>query len=179
MINFCWHRWGSLLLGLHTLLLSPQFFNACIWARFFERKNSAISGDSKHFSFFLWVKTPWKISEHYDNPLWEKSNRIREREIERNKCSCSTQAPAVVFAQNLCRPITCSKIGYGGQTGTEKWLIGLLADTYETYWRNMMQLDTPWHSLTQLQTSPPTPQKSYPKFWNPRTTFENTPLFCS
>ena len=22
------------------------------------------------------------------------------------------------------------------------------------------------------QTSPPTPQKSYPKFWNPRTTFE-------
>jgi hypothetical protein len=172
MINFRWHRWGSLLLGLCTLhrLLSPQFFNACIWARFFERRNSAISGDSKHFSFFLWVKTPWKISEHYDNPLWEKSNRIREREIERNKCSCSTQAPAVVFAQHLCRPITCSKIGYGGQTGTEKWLIGLLADTYETYWRNMMQLDTPWHSLTQLQTSPPTPQKSYPKFvfgWNP------------
>ena len=28
-----------------------------------------------------------------------------------------------------------------------------------------------------LQTSPPTPQKSYTKFWNPRTTIENTPLF--
>ena len=30
---------------------------------------------------------------------------------------------------------------------------------------------------SHLQTSPPTPQKSYPKFRNPRTTFENTPLF--
>ena len=29
---------------------------------------------------------------------------------------------------------------------------------------------------SNLQTSPPTPQKSYPKFRNPRTTFENTPL---
>jgi hypothetical protein len=29
---------------------------------------------------------------------------------------------------------------------------------------------------SHLQTSPPTPQKSYPKFPNPRTTFENTPL---
>jgi hypothetical protein len=27
---------------------------------------------------------------------------------------------------------------------------------------------------SHLQTSPPTPQKSYPKFRNPRTTFENT-----
>ena len=31
-------------------------------------------------------------------------------------------------------------------------------------------------SKGHLQTSPPTPQKSYPKFRNPRTTFENTPL---
>ena len=30
---------------------------------------------------------------------------------------------------------------------------------------------------SHLQTSPPTPQKSYPKFRNPRTTFENNPLF--
>ena len=29
---------------------------------------------------------------------------------------------------------------------------------------------------SHLQTSPPTPQKSYPKFRNPRTTFENTPV---
>ena len=29
---------------------------------------------------------------------------------------------------------------------------------------------------SHLQTSPPTPQKSYPKFWNPRTTFEITLL---
>ena len=29
---------------------------------------------------------------------------------------------------------------------------------------------------SHLQTSPPTPQKSYQKFRNPRTTFENTPL---
>jgi hypothetical protein len=29
---------------------------------------------------------------------------------------------------------------------------------------------------SHLQTSPPTPQKSYPTFWNPRTTFQNTPL---
>ena len=29
---------------------------------------------------------------------------------------------------------------------------------------------------SHLQTSPPTPQKSYPKFRNPRTTFENNPL---
>ena len=29
---------------------------------------------------------------------------------------------------------------------------------------------------SHLQTSPPTPYKSYLKFWNPRTTFENTPL---
>jgi hypothetical protein len=29
---------------------------------------------------------------------------------------------------------------------------------------------------SHLQTSPPTPQKSYPKFWNPRKTFEMTPL---
>ena len=28
---------------------------------------------------------------------------------------------------------------------------------------------------SHLQKSPPTPQKSYPKLWNPRTTFENTP----
>ena len=30
-----------------------------------------------------------------------------------------------------------------------------------------------WHTCLQshLQTSPPTPQKSYPKFRNPRTTF--------
>ena len=28
-----------------------------------------------------------------------------------------------------------------------------------------------------LQTSPPTPQKSYPKFWKPRITFQNIPLF--
>jgi hypothetical protein len=30
---------------------------------------------------------------------------------------------------------------------------------------------------SDLQTSPPTPQKSYLKFWNPRTTFQNIPLF--
>ena len=31
-----------------------------------------------------------------------------------------------------------------------------------------------------LQTSPPIPQKSYPKFQNTRTTFQTTPLFrCS
>ena len=33
--------------------------------------------------FFLWVKTPCKISEPYDNPFWEKSNpaqRKKERE---------------------------------------------------------------------------------------------------
>ena len=29
---------------------------------------------------------------------------------------------------------------------------------------------------SHLQTSPPTPQKSYSKVWNPRMTFENTPL---
>ena len=29
--------------------------------------------------FFL-VKTPGKISEAYDNPFWEKSNPMRERE---------------------------------------------------------------------------------------------------
>ena len=29
---------------------------------------------------------------------------------------------------------------------------------------------------SHLQTSPQTPQKSYPKFRNPRTAFENTPL---
>ena len=31
-----------------------------------------------------------------------------------------------------------------------------------------------WHTCLQshLQTSPPTPQKSYPKFRNPKTTFE-------
>ena len=29
---------------------------------------------------------------------------------------------------------------------------------------------------SHLQTSPPTLQKSYQKFRNPRTTFENTPL---
>ena len=30
---------------------------------------------------------------------------------------------------------------------------------------------------SHLQTPPPTPPKSYPKFWNPWTTFQNTPLF--
>jgi hypothetical protein len=30
---------------------------------------------------------------------------------------------------------------------------------------------------SHLQTYTPTPQKSYPKFRNPRTTFENTPLY--
>ena len=31
---------------------------------------------------------------------------------------------------------------------------------------------------SHLQTSPTNPQKSFPKFWIPRRTFENTPLFC-
>ena len=31
---------------------------------------------------------------------------------------------------------------------------------------------------SHLQTSSSTPQKSCPKFQNPRRTFENTPLFC-
>jgi hypothetical protein len=30
---------------------------------------------------------------------------------------------------------------------------------------------------SHLQTPPPTPSKSYPKFWNHWTTFQNTPLF--
>ena len=36
-----------------------------------------------------------------------------------------------------------------------------------------------WHTCLQshLQTAPPTPQKSYTNFRNPRKTFENTPLF--
>ena len=33
-----------------------------------------------------------------------------------------------------------------------------------------------WCLQSHLQTSAPTPQKSYQKFWNPGTTFENTPL---
>ena len=32
--------------------------------------------------FFLWVKTPCKISKPYDNPLWEKSNAGREKKEE-------------------------------------------------------------------------------------------------
>ena len=38
----------------------------------------------------------------------------------------------------------------------------------EIFWRTCLQ--------SRLQTSPPTPHKSYPKFRNHRTTFENTPL---
>jgi hypothetical protein len=56
----------------------------------------AISGDSWHFSggppnivshqllFILWVKTPCKISEPYDDHFWEKSNPIR-KSAEREK----------------------------------------------------------------------------------------------
>ena len=40
-------------------------------------------------------------------------------------------------------------------------------------------IDMSGNFQSHLQTSPPTPQKSYPKFQNPRTTFENTPLFLS
>ena len=34
---------------------------------------------------FLWLKTPCKISEPYDNPFWERSKRSREKEEEREK----------------------------------------------------------------------------------------------
>ena len=52
----------------------------------------AISGDSKHFSFFpekkpggQGLKTSCKIWEPYDNSFWEKSNPAEEREIEERK----------------------------------------------------------------------------------------------
>jgi hypothetical protein len=41
------------------------------------RGGQQISGNSKHFSFFLKKpkkSTPCKIKKPYDNPFWEKSN---------------------------------------------------------------------------------------------------------
>ena len=31
--------------------------------------------------FFLWLKTPCKFSEPYDNSFWEKGNNLGEKEI--------------------------------------------------------------------------------------------------
>jgi hypothetical protein len=52
----------------------------------------AISGPQFLFTpnliFFLWLKTPCKIWEPYDNSFWEKSNNLgreRERKKEREK----------------------------------------------------------------------------------------------
>jgi hypothetical protein len=33
----------------------------------------------------LWLKTIWNILEPYNNPLWDKSNRIREKK-KKKKC---------------------------------------------------------------------------------------------
>ena len=47
------------------------------------------TGGGPHFClpqilFLLWLKTPSKISEPYDNPFWEKSKRNKEEESEKN-----------------------------------------------------------------------------------------------
>ena len=62
--------------------------------------------------------------------------------------------------------------------------IGVLAHRLRTLDRSLVP-PSAWAEIfrctclqSHLQTSPPTPQKSYPKFRNPRTTFENTP-FCA
>jgi hypothetical protein len=39
---------------------------------------------TQNLFFFFLVKTPCKISEPYDNPLWEKSN-LAERKKEKQK----------------------------------------------------------------------------------------------
>ena len=60
--------------------------------------------------------------------------------------------------------------------------IGVLAHRLRTLDRSLVPPSTEAEIFrrtclqSQLQTSPPTPQKSYPKFRNPRTTFENAPL---
>jgi hypothetical protein len=45
---------------------------------------------SPKISYFLWLKTPCKISEPYDNPFWEKSNPAEERQKERREIMALT-----------------------------------------------------------------------------------------
>ena len=88
----------------------------------------AISGNSKHFLFFsrknikihptggrggppnlfsplikkmLWLKTPCKISEPYDNRFWEKSRWSRERERKKEKKKNAVNSGHLILWQHI------------------------------------------------------------------------------
>ena len=65
---------------LSTFRFSPQK----------TKKSSGREGPPNFFSlqilFFLWVKTPCKILEPYDNPFWEKSYPVNSGDLVPWQC---------------------------------------------------------------------------------------------